>query len=261
MIGFLLKKTFFDLWDNALRVAVLNIGFIASALFFVFIHRMLDIFAPLPSAVSACIFFLGVSWCSTYLAASAMCVRKISDYTVFGFDDFCKALVSVWPCGIIYGIFVCIAVMIFIFIIPFYLLMDSAAGLLTASLFFWTLIVLITAFQYFFVIRARLSVKPMKIIKKSFLLFIDNPLFFIGTICLTLLFLTISVFIAFLIPGPAGTQLFLDEALRLRLLKYDWLEQNGGSGHKYIPWKTVLGEEYEKNSKRSLRSLLTPWKD
>jgi hypothetical protein len=261
MIGFLLKKTFFDLWDNALRLALLNIGFIASVLFFVFIHRLLDIFAPLPSAVSASIFFLGVLWCSTYLAASAMCVRKISDYTVFSFDDFWKALVSVWPCGIIYGIFACITVMIFIFVIPFYLLLNNAAGLLIASLFFWLLIVLITAFQYFFAIRARISVKPVKIVKKSFLLFIDNPLFFIGTICLTLLFLTISVFIAFLLPGPAGIQLFLDEGLRLRLLKYDWLEQNGGTGHKYIPWKTVLSEEYEKTGKRSLRGLLSPWKD
>ncbi|MDR1363675.1 MAG: hypothetical protein LBJ35_06460 [Spirochaetaceae bacterium] len=261
MIGFVLKKAFFDLWDNALRLAVLNIGFIASVAFFLFVHWLLEAFALLPSAVSACIFFLGVLWCSVYLAASAMCVRKISDYATFGFDDFLKALHSVWRCGIIYGLFVCIAALIFIFVIPFYLLLNSPAGLLTASLFFWTLIILLIATQYFFAIRARLSVKSIKIIKKSFLLFIDNPLFFIGTACLALLFFAVSILIAFLLPGPAGIQLFLDEALRLRLLKYDWLEQNAGADRGYIPWKTILSEERERHGKRSLRGLLTPWKD
>ncbi|MDR2659121.1 MAG: hypothetical protein LBC27_03930 [Spirochaetaceae bacterium] len=259
MIGFLLKKTFFDLWDNALRLAVVNIGFAVSVLFFLLIHWILEIFAPIPSVVSAVIFFLGVLWCSAYLAATAMCVRKISDYASFGFNDFLDSLRSVWMCGIFYGIFVCISSIVFVFIIPFYLLLNSAAGLLIASFFFWTFAALITVFQYFFPVRARLSVKTTNIIKKCFLLFIDNPLFFIGTICLTLVIFIISMFTAFLLPGPAGILLFLDEALRLRLLKYDWLEQNAGS--KYIPWKTVLNEDREKHGKRALNSLLFPWKN
>ncbi|MDR2802782.1 MAG: hypothetical protein LBB22_00645 [Treponema sp.] len=269
MIGFLLKKTFFDIWDNAFRLALLNIGFIASVLIFPLIHRVLEELLPLfsafsgviPSAVSGALFFLGAIWCSIYLAAAALCVKNISDYSVFDFKDFKRALFAVYPCGIAYGVFFCVTAVLFIFVIPFYLLMNNPAGILITSILFWTVVVSAAAFQYFFAVRARLAVKNAKIIKKCFLLFIDNPLFFIGTACLTLIFLAISAFIAFLLPGPAGAMLFLDEALRLRLLKYDWLEKNAEAGRKYIPWDTVLAEEREKNKGRTIKNSIFPWKD
>ncbi|MDR2796424.1 MAG: hypothetical protein LBB47_06925 [Spirochaetaceae bacterium] len=261
MTGFLLKKTFFDLWDNAFRIALLNIGFIASFAFFMLLHRLLEAFSPLPIAVSGLVFLAGAAWCSVYLAAAAVCVKNISDYSCFGFTEFFDALRSVWKTGIVFGIFFCAGVFLFIFIIPFYLLLNNVAGLIIASLLFWTLVLLVTAFQYFFAARARLGVTAFKIIKKCFLLFVDNPLFFAGTMLLMLLFLALSVVSAFLLPGPAGVLLFLDEALRLRLLKYDWLEQNSGSDRRYIPWNTVLSEESEKTGRRTLRGLLFPWKD
>ena len=82
MTVFLLKKTFFDLWDNAFRVALLNIGFIASLVFFLLLNRLLEVFSPLPSAVSGLIFLLAAAWYSVYLAAAALCVKNISDFTL-----------------------------------------------------------------------------------------------------------------------------------------------------------------------------------
>jgi hypothetical protein len=71
--------------------------------------------------------------------------------------------------------------------------------------------------------------------------------------------------LAFLLPGPAGLLLFLDEALRLRLLKYDWLEANpdttGSKKRRQIPWDAILIEEREKTGDRSFRSFIFPWKD
>jgi hypothetical protein len=261
MTGFLLKKALFDLWDNAFRIALLNIGFIASFAFFLLLNRLLEVFSPLPSAVSGLIFLLASSWCSVYLAAAAVCVKNISDYSHFGFADFRAALRSVWKAGVMFSLFFCAAALLFTFIIPFYLLLNNAAGLLIASLLFWTFVLLITVFQYFFAVRARLGVTVVKVIKKCFLLFIDNPLFFAGTMLFALLFLVLSAITAFLLPGPAGILLFLDEALRLRLLKYDWLEQNSDADRRYIPWNKVLAEEYEKTGRRTMRGLLFPWKD
>jgi hypothetical protein len=261
MTWFLLKKTFFDLWDNAFRIAMLNIGFIASFAFFLLVHRLLEVFSPLPSAVSGVIFLLASVWCSIYLAAAAMSVKNISDYSCFGFNDFFGAFRRVWKTGIVSGLVFCAEALLLTFIIPFYLLMNSTAGLLIASLLFWTLVLLLTVFQYFFAAHARLGAGSVKIIKKCFSLFIDNPLFFIGTMFLSLLFLVLSAVSAFLLPGPAGVLLFLDEALRLRLLKYEWLEQNSGADRRYIPWDTVLAEEREKTGQRTMRGLLFPWKD
>ncbi|MDR2342959.1 MAG: hypothetical protein LBD86_00325 [Spirochaetaceae bacterium] len=261
MTGFLLKKTFFDLWDNAFRIALLNIGFIASFAVFMLLNRLLEMFSPLPVAVLGLFFLLTVLWCSVYLAAAAICVKNISDYSRFGFNEFFGVFRTVWKTGVVFGIFFCAGALLFTFIIPFYLLLDNAPGLVAAALLFWTLVLLTTVFQYFFAVRARLGGTAFKIIKKCFLLFIDNPFFFIGTMLLALLFIILSAVTAFLLPGPAGVLLFLDEALRLRLLKYDWLEQNGDASRRYIPWNTVLAEEYEKTGRRTVRGLLFPWKD
>jgi hypothetical protein len=281
MITFLLKKTFYDLWDNAFRLALLNIGFIASAALFFFFHRLLGYFSPPPAAVSILVYFLGLIWHSVYLTAAAICVKNISDYKTFGFDDFYQAFRSAWSAGIVYGIFLGAASVLFAFVLPFYLLLNTAGGLFAASLLFWTLVALLAAFQYFFAVYARLGTETLekivpeknthrtkfsenskvKSVKKCFLLFVDNPLFFFGTMFLAILFFAVSVIFAFILPGPAGVLLFLDEALRLRLLKYDWLEQNSGSDRRYIPWDAILAGEREKTSNRTLRALIFPWKD
>jgi hypothetical protein len=286
MIAFLLKKTFFDLWDNALRLALLNIGFIVSAALFFFFHRLLEYFSPLPAAVSGLVFFSGIIWNSVYLTSTAVCVKNISDYKTFSLDDFFTAFRSAWAAGITYGIFLGAAAVLFAFVMPFFLLLNTATGLFAASLLFWTLVILAAVFQYFFAVYARLGKKDskeivpernnyttkftttkftenpnIKSIKKSFLLFIDNPLFFFGTMLLAFFFFAVSIVSAFLLPGPAGILLFLDEALRLRLLKYDWLEQNSGSDRRYIPWDTILSGEREKTGNRTLRALIFPWKD
>jgi hypothetical protein len=62
-------------------------------------------------------------------------------------------------------------------------------------------------------------------------------------------------------PGPGGLLLFLDEALRLRIFKYDWLEANPDANRRKIPWEALLIEEREKTGNRTLKGLIFPWKD
>jgi len=262
MIGFLVKKTFFDVWDNMIRIVLLNLGFILSLT----IPILLPGFIPIPFLAIA-VAVVGFLWCIVYLAAAALSVKTISDYGVFSFADFWANIKAGWPVGIVMGLagfFFFVAVKI---IIPFYLEMHSLVGLLLAAIIFWTLALTLVAFQFFFAIRARLDTKPLKIIKKCFIIFFDNPGFSIFTLLYTIVTLIISVVFAFLIPGPAGILLFLDEALRLRLMKYDWLEANPPvagvpkSKRRAIPWDALLIEEREKTGSRTLRNFIFPWKD
>jgi hypothetical protein len=69
------------------------------------------------------------------------------------------------------------------------------------------------------------------------------------------------VFLAFLFPGPAGILLYLDEAMRLRIFKYDWLEANPGENRRKIPWDTLLIDDRERTGTRSLKNFIFPWKD
>jgi hypothetical protein len=257
MIGFLIKKNFFDLWDNLFRVALVNLGFIASVAIPVFIPPLL---APVPALGMAAL-FLGILWCFVYLSAASLSLKAISDYSSFGFQDFLANIKQALPAGLILGVFVFFCGLLISFIIPFYLNMNSMVGLLLAAVIFWTVVVVGLSFQFFFAVRARLDTKFPKVIKKCFLFFFDNPGFCIFSLLNNLVMLALSFFLALLFPGPAGILLFLDEAMRLRLLKYDWLEAHPEADRRAIPWDALLIEEREKTGTRSLKSFIFPWKD
>jgi hypothetical protein len=262
MIGFLIKKTFFDLWDNLFRVALVNLGFIASVAFPIFVPGLL---LDLP-ALSVAAMLAGILWCAVYLAAAAYSLKTVSDYGSFGFGDFFQSLKVVWPVGLAMGGMVFLLWALGFLIIPFYLNIQSLFGLFLAAVVFWTTVVGLLSFQFFFAIRARLDTKLIKVIKKSFIFFFDNPGFCVFSFIHNLVLLALSVLLAFLFPGPAGILLYLDEALRLRLLKYDWIEANPPAEgenprRRRIPWDALLIEERERTGTRTLKSFIFPWKD
>ena len=257
MIGFLIKKNFFDLWDNLFKVALLNIGFIISLSIPVFIPTLLTA-VPILGMGSL---LIGILWCFVYLSAAAQTLKVLSDYGNFGFADFFRNLKTFWPTGLVLGFLVFLGYLLTTVVIPFYLGMKSMVGLLLGAVIFWTLVVAVLALQFFFAVRARLDTKITKVVKKCFIIFFDNPLFCIFTLIHNLVMLGLSMFVAFLFPGPAGILLFLDEGLRLRLLKYDWLEANPDANRRAVPWDALLIDERERTGTRSLKSFIFPWKD
>ncbi len=257
MIGFLIKKTFFDLWDNLFRIALLNLGFIISLAIPILIPSLL---VDIP-ALFYPVVLIGILWCFVYLSAAAISLKSLSDYKTFGFADFFTNLKTAWPAGLVLGFIVFAMFLMVTVVMRFYLSMESMIGLLLAAVIFWTLVVAILSFQFFFAVRARLDTKPMKIIKKCFILFFDNPGLCIFSFFHNLVILIISLFLALLFPGPAGILLYLDEALRLRLLKYDYLEANPDANRRKIPWDALLIDEREKTGTRSLKNFIFPWKD
>ena len=271
MIGFLIRKTFYDIWDNMFRLILVNLGFIVSLT----IPIILPGFMPIP-ILAILTSAIGVLWCCVYLSATALSVKAISDHGVFGFADFTANLKAGWPAGIVLGLAGFFLFIVIRIVIPFYLDMNSLVGLLLGAVIFWTLVPAFISFQFFLAIRARLAVKPIKIIKKCFIIFFDNPGFSIFSVLYTLVTLVLSLIFALLLPGPAGLLLFLDEGLRLRLLKYDWLEavskEVSTSGdaippaadsprRRAIPWDALLIEEREKTGTRTFRNFIFPWKD
>jgi hypothetical protein len=257
MIGFLIKKTFFDLWDNLFRVALINMGFILSLGLSLL---LLTVFADITVLFYITV-FVSVLWLSVYLSAAAFSLSSISNYKSFGFVDFFKNFKTVLTSGLVFGVVVCVIVFISTAVIPFYLSMESLVGLLLAAVIFWMFVVAVLSLQFFFAIRSRLDTKPMKIIKKCFIIFFDNSGFCVFSLLHNIVVLILSIFLVLLFPGPAGILLYLDEALRLRLMKYDYLEANPDANRKQIPWDALLIDEREKTGTRSLKSFIFPWKD
>jgi len=261
MIGFLLKKTFFDLWDNLLRIVLINLGFLVSLTIPVFLPGFIPVMP-----VSMVVFALGILWCFVYLSAAAFSLKTLSDYGSFGFADFWANLKAGWKVGVAAGVIAFLFFLMIWAVIPFYLAMESILGFLLAAVIFWAFLLGLVSFQFFFAVRARLDTKLKKVIKKCFIIFFDNPGFAVFCLLHTIVTMILSAFLALLLPGPAGAILFLDEALRLRLLKYDWLEENpqtdpGAPKRRHIPWDAILIEEREKTGSRTLRNFIFPWKD
>jgi hypothetical protein len=263
MIGFLIKKTFFDLWDNLFKVALVNLGFIASVAFPIFIPGLLvDISLPL----SVIAMLAGILWCAVYLATAAYSLKSVSNYGSFGFGDFFHNIKVVWIPGLVMGALVFLLWYLANFVIRFYLEISSLLGFFLAAVVFWTAAVGVLSFQFFFAVRSRLDTKISKVIKKCFIFFFDNPGFCIFSFIHNLVLLVVSALLAFLFPGPAGILLYLDEAMRLRLLKYDWIEANAATSEdaakrRHIPWDALLIDEREKTGTRTLKSFIFPWKE
>jgi hypothetical protein len=261
MIGFLLRKTLYDLWDNMFRIVLLNLGFVAAVAIPIFLPQLAAKFfdsVVLEIALSA----LGILACSVYLAAAAFSLKSISDYGSFGFGDFFRALKTAWPAGLVMGFFVFVLFIVATVVIPFYLSMESpVAGLALAAVVFWVAIFSLLSFQFYFTVYIRLGSNLKKSFKKCMIISLDNSWFSIFLLLYNAVMLVLSVVFAFIFPGPAAVLLCLDEALRLRLLKYDWLEANPGADRRKIPWDVLLIDEREKTGTRTLKNFIFPWKD
>jgi hypothetical protein len=257
MIGFLLKKWFYDLWDHMLVLGLINIGFLLSIAVPVLSPTIL---AAVP-ILSYIIAIAGVVWSCTYFAAAAMVIKSLSDGGGFTLRGFLKSIRESWRAGIALGAIViaiayCIAVAI-----PFYLGARSTIGLVAATTLFWMVLLIILVLQFFPAVRARLPGKPGETARKCLELFFDNTLFSMLVAIIDTILIAVSFFLAFMLPGPAGMILFIDEAVKLRLLKYDWLAEHQGADRKKIPWDEILAEEKEMTGTRSLKTLIFPWKE
>jgi hypothetical protein len=255
MFGFLIKKTFYDLWDNLFKIALMNLGFLALALGGIMVPPLFHALPALSIATTA----LCLLCCCVYLSASSLCLRALSDYGSFGFADFLHNLAAAWPAGILFGLLCLLGFFLATMAIPFYFSLGSFAGLLLGCFLLWTMLTVLLALQFYLPIRARLDARLGKILKKCFLILFDNTLFCILAGAASVAILALSLPLFMLLPGPGGLLLFLDEALRLRLLKYDWLEEN--PGRRKIPWDILLEDDREKTGHRSIKALIFPWKD
>jgi len=257
MIGFFLKKSFFDGWDHLFTLVLLNGVFIAIAALGMVLPSALGLSglpAFLPQAVA--LLALCVWW--------AACVRALVSVADFGSVKPADMLAALGPSvvpGLQMGAVLVLALALLSIGIPFYLTNGGVVGALAAGVLFWCAATLALALQWYLPLRARLGGGFRKNLRKSMVLFFDNPGFSIFLFAYTLLTLVLSFFLAFMAPGPAGAALGLDVALRLRLRKYDWLEANPGANRKAVPWKELLEEDAELVGTRTLKGMIFPWKE
>jgi len=149
MIGFLIKKAFFDFWDNMIRVVLINLGFIGLIGLGIYIPYLLRFNTAL--SVISLIVLLGVF--NLYAGAASFMAWDIVNYRTSGFNEFKEYIKTVWQSSVVLSLITVLQAVILIVAYPFYTSIGGVLGLGALSLIFWISIVWWLAAQYFFPIR------------------------------------------------------------------------------------------------------------
>jgi len=258
MILFFLKKAFFDGWDHLFLLVALNIGFLALGGGMILVPPLL---APLGLFALYAVLVFFILLFSVYFATVVFFIDKVADFGNPGPKDFSPALKAGLAPGLQVGAALAGGWFLLSVGLPFYFSRGGLVGAFAAGLLLWCALVAVLALQYYLPLRARLGGGIKKNARKCMVLFFDNPGFSIFLFFYNAGTLVLSVFFAFLAPGFAGTALVLDDALKLRLHKYDWLEKNPKANRKQVPWGELLEEDKELVGKRTLKGMIFPWKE
>ncbi|MFA5853309.1 MAG: hypothetical protein WC820_11435 [Spirochaetales bacterium] len=257
MIGFFIKKAFFDGWDNLFALAAFNIMQLILLLTFI----VLPLSLGAGDALSMAFIALGILVISLWQALSTFAMNDASDYRSLGIKSSFAHFAEAWKPGLILGALNVVVWFSFTVGIPFYLMQKGFVGVFLASLLFWTCLVALLASQYFLPLEARRGGGLRKNVRVALMLLIDNLGFSLFLFFYNILTLVISAFTAFMAPGFAGVALATAEAVKLRLKKYEWLEANPGADRKHVPWAELLEEEKELVGVRTLKGMIFPWKE
>ncbi len=252
MFGFLIKKAFFDMWDNLFRILIMNLGYIVV----LGIVYLMATALPFAAWVS-----VGAALVVVYSGAVSRMCAEIADYRQPGFAEFFGFVKESWPSSLLLALAIGVYGYIVSIAFSFYGGLKSIFGPLAVALLFWVTVAGLLAVQFYFPIQSRLDRKFRKIVRKSFLVFFDNPGFSIGLAICSLIISAVSVFTALLLPGIATVLLWWNVAFKLRLYKYDWLEQNPGANRRRVPWDALLVEDRERVGKRTLKGMIFPWRE
>jgi len=254
MFGFLVKKAFFDMWDNLFRVLIMNLGYIVILAIFYLLSSLLPGLFIVTGLV-------GLALLTVYTGGVSRMCADIADYRQPGFADFFRFVRESFPSSLLLALTIGVYGLIVSVAFSFYGGLKSIFGPLAVALLFWVTVAGLLAAQYYFPIQSRLDRKFRKIARKTFLVFFDNPGFSIGLAFGALIVMGVSVFTALLVPGVTTVLLWWNVACKLRLYKYDWLEQNPGANRRHVPWDALLVEDRERVGKRTLRGMIFPWRE
>ena len=272
MYGFILKKNFCDAWDNLLSVVITNILFLFTGLGIVLLSSFFtnkcseNITDVVFYSVQMGILLLGLIVLCIIAFAYGEIAAKIADFKGIAILDFFKAVPGVIKDAVLFAILLAAIIFISGYSLNYYFIQQqSLFGLLVGAMLFWIDIFIVLSLQWFSPLRSTMHNKFGKTLKKCFIIFFDNTGYSILLALNNLVMVALSVLLIGLTPSIAGIAIAKQNALRIRLYKYDYLEEHPElktkKERRQIPWEELIYEDRETLGPRKLRSFLFPWKD
>lgn len=262
MFGFVIKKSFCDSWDNLFNLVMVNMIYLFTGFglisLFAFGSRGNDLLSILLLAFGCIVL-------SIIAFAFGDQAYKIADFRGIRAAEYFKNIPGVLKDATLFGLMVAFIIVVSAVGIPFYWTQGSTFGLCIAALFVWLDIILLLSLQWFIPLRSAMHNPFKKCLKKCFIIFFDNTWFCIQMALYNLVMIIFSVLFIGFVPSVAGIMVARTDALRLRLYKYDYLEEHPELKTKVqrsqIPWEELLYDDKESLGVRNFKSFIFPWKD
>lgn len=272
MYGFLIKKNFCDGWDNLLSLVITNVIFLFCMIGIIMLSSFVtnklsdDTTNLVFYLIQTGILFLGLFLATTIDLAYGEVSVKIANFEGVRLTQFFRNIPGVLLHAFLFSLLIVVIVFVSTYSIYFYVIQQqSLFSLFIGALIFWIDILIALSLQWFVPIRCTFHNSFMKCIKKCFLIFMDNTGFSIIIALYTILLAALSILPIGFFPSIAGIAIAKQNAFRIRLYKYDYLEEHPElktpRERKKIPWEELIYEDRETLGPRKLRSFLFPWKE
>ncbi len=256
MFGFLIKKAFFDTWDHLLPAIGVNLLCIAVFAVPILLPPAL---AEVNVVVGIVALIAGILLLFVVFGGASVFSQAVVDYRSIEIRELLHGALAQYRTSLILGVLALVHLTLIAIALPVYTQMENLFGLFALAILFWLSVIWFLMWVYMYPIRGRLNANTGAVLKKAFLLVLDNPLFSLLVGLGAVFILVVSLFTAFLLPGIAGVMIWIHAAVKLRLYKYDYLEEHPGKGP--IPWDELLYDDRERVGKRTLRGMIFPWKE
>lgn len=262
MFGFLIKKNFCDGWDNLFSLVLVNVIFLFAGMGLFLLNIAANVH-PLFTILAIIFSFIVISILTFAYGETA---AIIADFGSASLKEYFKAIPGVLKDASLFGLIYAVVIMLSTFSMKYYFFeANSMVGFCMGAAIAWFDLFFILSMQWFLPIRSLMHNNFKKCFKKSFIIFFDNTAFTIGMAIYNLLLLVFSIACIGFFPSMAGITIANTNALRLRLYKYDYLEEHPELKTKRerskIPWEELIYEDRQTLGPRKLKSFLFPWKE
>lgn len=272
MYGFLLKKNFCDGWDNLFSVVIINVIFLVCMVGIVMLSAFVTSILGENTTdmmfllIQTGILFVGVFIACTIDLAYGEIAVKIADFGSPRLVQFFKNIPGVLLHSFLFSLLIVGITFVSAYCIHFYIIQQqSMISLFIGALIFWIDIFIALSLQWFVPIRSTFHNGFIKCLKKCFIIFMDNTGFSIFMALYTIILGALSILPIGFFPSIAGIGIAKHNAFRLRMYKYDYLEEHPElktpRERRQIPWEELIFEDRETLGPRKLRSFLFPWKE
>lgn len=265
----MMKKTFCDGWDNLVSIIVTNVLCVFTLVGSIYLLASMAAKFQNDWILFGIIIVATVIISILVFAYGDSCA-KIANFDSIRIVDYFKAIPGSIKDGALFGLMVSfVGIGSYIAICQYwgeaFITRYQLLGVFLGAVVIWIDFFFFLSIQWFLPVRSLMHNGFKKCLKKSFIIFFDNTGFSILMFLYTALLFVLSIVAVGFIPSFGGILLAQTNALRLRLYKYDYLEEHpelqSKRQRRKIPWEELIYDDKELLGPRKLKSFLFPWKE